>query len=166
MKRVVSLLRRAALVWFFFSLFLRPGSSAHLIRPLAGGCEFLIFSFCPFLRLAHPPPPSQGEGLVDHDNSFKCKDFIQIYLRHFGTPKEVSLALGERKSEANFDCVVYFIFTFLRGLKLKKGEKSEQMDQNLAKFTCCLVEGVEVSDPLISDQVRLEFAYLWVGPRY
>ena len=46
---------RCSSVAFFFSLFLRPGSSVHFIRPWAGGCEFLIFSFCPFLRLAHPP---------------------------------------------------------------------------------------------------------------
>jgi len=46
---------RCSSVVFFFSLFLRPGSSAHLTRSLAGCCGFLIFSFCPFLCLAHPP---------------------------------------------------------------------------------------------------------------
>ena len=46
---------RCSSVVFFFSLFLRPGSSAHLTRSLAGCCGFSIFSFCPFLCLAHPP---------------------------------------------------------------------------------------------------------------
>ena len=50
-------------------------------------------------------------------------------------------------------------------LKLKiKGVNSEQMDQRLAKYTCSLVGGVEVSDLLISGQVKLEFACKGVEP--